>query len=178
MMPMGMQTVEFISNSLRDEWTGAWNTVHKMRAAAATEEERDRALKWILWLPHGMLQASSKGGQKGARQYRDLARRFVAWRNRDMRGLLKTWRMTTITAKKRMTKAKARKAKGENARIERVVRLLRKGAISRAGKAFESKGLGDLNDMDADRRQAPEQEAWDPTEGILFPAGGGAPSEA
>ena len=109
-----------------------------MRDAAATEEERDRALKWVLWLPQGLLHASSKGGKKGARQYRDLARRFVAWRKRDMQGLLKTWRMAAITAEKRMTKAKARKEKGEHARIERAVRLLRKGAISRAGKALES----------------------------------------
>ena len=47
-----------------------------------------------------------------------------------------------------MTKAKARKTKGDNARIERAVRLLRKGAISRAGNALESKGLGDLDDVE------------------------------
>ena len=143
-----MQTVEFIPSSLHDEWTGAWSTVHKMRDATVTNEERDRALKWILWLPLGLLRASSRGGQKGASQYRDMARRFVAWRKRDMHGLLKTWRMATVTAEKRMTKAKARKAKGDNARVERAVRLMRKGAISRAGKALESKGLGDLDDME------------------------------
>ncbi len=113
-----------------------------------TDEERDRALKWILWLPQGLLHASSRGGQKGARQYRDMARRFVAWRKRDMTGLLKMWRMAAVTAEKRMTKAKARKAKGENARVERAVQLLRKGAISRAGKALESKGMGDLDDIE------------------------------
>ena len=63
-----------------------------------------------------------------------------------MQGLLKTWRMVAVIAEKRMTKAKARKAKGENARIERVVRVLRNGAISRAGKALESKGLEGLDD--------------------------------
>ena len=56
--------------------------------------------------------------------------------------------MVAITAEKRMTKAKARKAKRGNARIERAVRLLRKGAISRAGKALESKGPGDLDDLE------------------------------
>ena len=143
-MPMGMQTDEFIPNSLQDEGTGAWNTMHMMRNAAVTEEERDKALKWIMWLPQGLLHAFGRGGKKGAIPYRDLARRFVAWRKRDMQGLLETWRMATITIEKRMTKAKARKEKGENARIERAVRHLRKGAISRAGKALESKGLGDL----------------------------------
>ena len=76
-MPMGLQTVEFIPNSLKDEWTKAWNDVHRMRDAAWTTEERDRALKWILWLPQGLLHAPSRGGQNGARQSRDLAKRFV-----------------------------------------------------------------------------------------------------
>jgi hypothetical protein len=76
-----------------------------------------------------------------------MARLFVAWRERNMQGLLKTWRLAAVTAEKRMTKAKARKAKGDNARVERAVRMLRKGAISRAGKALESKGLGDLDDV-------------------------------
>jgi len=147
-MPMGMQTVEFIPNSLQDEWTGAWNTVYRMREEALTDEERDRALKWILWLPQGLLHASSRGGKKGARQYREMARRFVAWRKRDMQALLKIWRLAAVTAEKRMTKAKARKVKGDNARIERAVRLMRKGAISRAGKALESKGLGDMDDIE------------------------------
>jgi hypothetical protein len=34
--------------------------------------------------------------------------------------------------------------KGDKARIVRAVRLIRRGAISRAGKALESKGLGDV----------------------------------
>jgi hypothetical protein len=55
-----------------------------------------------------------------------MARRFVAWKKRDMKGLLKIWRMAAVTAEKRMTKAKARKARGGNARVERAVRLLRK----------------------------------------------------
>ena len=56
--------------------------------------------------------------------------------------------MAAVKAEKRMTKVKARKEKGEKAKIDRSVRLLRKGAISRAGKAMESKDLGDLYDPD------------------------------
>jgi hypothetical protein len=40
-----MHTVEIIPSSLQTEWTAAWNTVHKMRHAATTEEETERALK-------------------------------------------------------------------------------------------------------------------------------------
>ena len=53
--------------------------------------------------------------------------------------------MAAVTAEKRLSKARARKAKGDQARIAKAIRLLRRGAISRAGQALESKGLGDLD---------------------------------
>ena len=84
--------MEFVPNSLQDEWRKAWNDVNKMRNGAETDEIRAKALKWILWLPHGLRHALSRGGKKGSRQFRDLARRFVLWRHRDMKGLVKAWR--------------------------------------------------------------------------------------
>jgi hypothetical protein len=66
-MPVGMQTMEFFPNSLQEEWTKAWNNGNMMRDGAETNEKRDMALKWILWLPHGLLHASSRGGKKGSR---------------------------------------------------------------------------------------------------------------
>jgi len=143
--PPGIHTVEVIPNSLLTEWTEAWNTAHKMRQAARTYEDNEKALKWILWLPQGLLYAPQRGGKNGARQYKELARRFVMWRQKDMLGLVKTWKMAAVTAKKRLSKAGARKAKGDQARVARAIRLLRRGAISRAGHALESKGLGDLD---------------------------------
>jgi hypothetical protein len=131
---------------VQDEWTKAWNDVNIMSDGAETDEIRDMALKWIMWLPQGLLHATSRGGKKGARQFRDLARRFVMWRQRDMMGLIKAWKQATTTAEKRMEKARARKEKGDMARISRAVRLIRIEAISRAGKALENKGLGDLTD--------------------------------
>jgi len=97
-------------------------------------------------MPPGLIHASSRGGKKGAMQFKDLARRFVMWRRRDMQGLMKAWRQATIAAEKKMEIAKVRKELGDMARISRAVRLIRRGAISRAGKALESRGLGDLAD--------------------------------
>ena len=57
---------------------------------------------------------------------------------------MKAWRQASIATEKRMEQAKARKEKGDRASIIRTVRLIRRGAISRAGKPMESKGLGDL----------------------------------
>jgi hypothetical protein len=142
--PPGMQTVEVIPNSIQDEWTEAWNAADRQRQAAETEEEVERALKWILWLPQGLLHAPRRGGKNGARQYRELARRFVMWRQRDMLELMKAWKMAALAAEKRLSKLGARKAKGDQARIARAIKLLRRGAISRAGQALEGKGIGDL----------------------------------
>ncbi len=117
--PPGMQNVEIIPNSLQDEWTEAWNDAHRQRQSTVTEEERERALKWILWLPQGMLHAPRRGGKGGAWQYKKLASRFVMWRQRDMMGLAKAWKTASIAAEKRLFKPGARKAKGDQARIAR-----------------------------------------------------------
>ena len=49
-MPMGMHTVEFIPNTLQEEWTYAWNVAHEIKRIATTEIDKDRELKWILWV--------------------------------------------------------------------------------------------------------------------------------
>ncbi len=61
-----------------------------------------------------------------------------------MLGLVKAWKAAAIAAENRLSKAGARKAKGDQARVARAIMLLRRGAISRAGHALESKGIGDL----------------------------------
>ena len=83
--------------------------------------------------------------KNGARQYRELARRFVMWRQRDMLGLVKKWKMAAVTSEKRLSKAGAKKVNGDQPRVARAIRLLRRGAISRAVAALESKGLGDMD---------------------------------
>jgi hypothetical protein len=88
-LPMGMLTMEFIPNSLQEEWTEAWNTTNELRRSTTTTEEKDRTLKLILWLPQGLLHAPTRGGKNGSRQYKELAMRFVMWRQRDMEGLIR-----------------------------------------------------------------------------------------
>ena len=76
---------------------------------------------------------ATKRGQNGRRQYKELAMRFVLWRQKDMLGLIKTWKMAAVTVEKILSRAGARKAKGDQARIARAISLLRRCAISRAG---------------------------------------------
>jgi hypothetical protein len=70
------------------------------------------------------------------------------WRQKGMLGLIKAWKMAAVTEEKRLSKAGARKAKGDQARIARAIKILRRDAISRAGQALESKGLGDIDNPD------------------------------
>jgi len=63
-----------------------------------------------------------------------------------MMGVIKVWKRAVVAAKKIISKAKARKERGKKSRIERAIRLLRHGAISRAGNALETMGLGDFED--------------------------------
>ncbi len=58
------------------------------------------------------------------------------WRQRDMLGLVKAWKLAAVAAEKRLSKAEAKKARGDNALIARAIKLLRRGAISRAGLGF------------------------------------------
>jgi hypothetical protein len=92
------------------------------------------------------------------------------WRQRDMLGLVKKWKMAAVRAEKRLSKAGAKKAKGDQARVAKATRLLRRGAISRVGQALESKGLGDLDNHEIweqlpkkhpDRKQDIREDAYD-----------------
>jgi hypothetical protein len=147
-MPRGMRTQEFIPNSLHEEWTTAWNVVRDLLINARTEEESEYASKWLLWLLHGLLHETMRCGKNGNMQFREMARRFSMWRQRDMRGIFKVWKLAALKAERRISKAKARQIRTDMGRIDRALRLLRKGTILRAGKTLESKGLGGQSDRE------------------------------
>ena len=63
-----------------------------------------------------------------------------------MEGLIRTWQQVSIKASNMLSKRESGINKSNKARIDRVMRMLRKGAVSRAAKAMESTGLGDLSD--------------------------------
>ena len=65
-----------------------------------------------------------------------------------MEGLIKLWQQAGIKAANMLSNGGATNRKGDRAMIVRAMRLLRKGAISRAARAMERKGLGDLSDPD------------------------------
>ena len=84
---------------------------------------------------------------------------------------MKAWRQVAITEEKRMEKARARKEKGDWARINRAIRLIRRGAISRAGKNPREQRIGEPNirqDMGADSDEVSKAETKDTGGGVDF----------
>jgi hypothetical protein len=65
-----------------------------------------------------------------------------------MEGLIRIWLHASIKASKRLSNREVGNNKSEKARIDRAMRLLRKGSVSKATKAMESNELGDLNDAE------------------------------
>jgi hypothetical protein len=97
-MPQGMHTAEFIPNSLQEEWVGARTDVFDTREHDLSREETQRALKWLLLLPHGLLHEPSRDGKTGNLQHRELAKRLVLWRQMDMSGLMKGLKLAALKA--------------------------------------------------------------------------------
>ncbi len=102
-MPDGVATVEVIPISLQEEWTDAWNCVHRFRQSAVSQEDKDIALKRIMWLPQRLLHAMNKEDKDGLMQYMEqrvdsycggngtwqnlstIGRGQRRWRKRDMK---------------------------------------------------------------------------------------------
>jgi hypothetical protein len=61
-----------------------------------------------------------------------------------MAELINSWKRATMTAKSKHANRAGRLSSEREKRISRAIRLTKRGAISRAGKTLESKGLGDM----------------------------------
>jgi hypothetical protein len=66
-MTDGLTIVDFIPSSLHEEWSDAWNCVYRFRQSAIIQDDKAIALKWIMWLPQGLLHTPSRGGKDGLR---------------------------------------------------------------------------------------------------------------
>ena len=85
-----IQAIEFILYGMQEKWTDAWNFVHKCRESGVTQKGKDKAVKWLLWLPHGLLHSLARGGEVGLSQCRDLANILVLWIQIDMAEIIRS----------------------------------------------------------------------------------------
>ena len=61
-----------------------------------------------------------------------------------MAELINVWKRAATSTKAKLANRAGRLSSEQDKRISREIRLIKRGAISRAGRAIESKGLGDL----------------------------------
>jgi hypothetical protein len=102
------------------------------------------ALKWLLWLSHGIFHAPARAGINGLRDYVELANKFVLLRQRDMVELFRSWKQATIITRAKSECRVSRLTQEKEARATTAIRLIRKGTIAMAGRALENKGLGNI----------------------------------
>jgi hypothetical protein len=95
-MPMGMQAVEFIPNTMQEEWTDAWNVAHEIIKTGKTDIDKERGFKWNMWMPQGLLPMPTRGGKNVTRQFKEIARRFLIsrepYRGHGRRWIARAWR--------------------------------------------------------------------------------------
>ena len=145
-MPRGMNTIETIPHSLLEEWIQVWIDILSKREQATNDLDRERAQKWFLWFPHGLLHSPTRGGKGGTRKLNAMRRRFRLWRVRDLGTLIGDWRKAAGAAQQRLSAASRESLRDEAARVAKGVRLIRKGAIAKGARALESLGRGDFAD--------------------------------
>jgi len=67
------------------------------------------------------------------------------WRHRDMAKLIEKWKRAASASKSKLSRRSEKTGTNNDKRVTRAIRLIKCGAISRVGRAMESKGLGDLS---------------------------------
>ena len=69
-------------------WADAWVQVLRRWEGAESEEERDRALRWLAFLPQALLRKPGRGGRQGRRE---VAKRFLCVTEGDWGNLVVMW---------------------------------------------------------------------------------------
>ena len=111
--------------------------------SASTEETKDRALKWLLFLPQALLRSSSQEGEAGRGL---VAKRFNPLANRrwgDLVARVEADRQRRVEDRgHREPKSQEMEEKSEK---EQVLKLLGQGNISKAMARITSNGIADMS---------------------------------
>lgn len=121
-----------------EAWAHAVVDVLTLHGEAEDEEQETRALKWFLVLHDVLLRMPPRGGRRGRAQ---VAHRFNAWAAGDMATIIKWWQQDRAAARHPLSG----EADAER-NLQRALRLIREGELSRATRLLHTTGLGDLTD--------------------------------
>ena len=150
--------MEEVPSQHKASWVYAWGEVLSKEAAAETDIEKERALKWICFLSQALLRKPKRGGKSG----RGLVnKRFASLAKSDWGGLVSQWekdvkkgkekenRRGRQTRRERRDVDDNRRREEENNRIRReILELVSKGQISKAVSRLSSNGVASITDPD------------------------------
>ena len=134
-------------------WRVAWVTVLQRWSLAVDDEEIDRALKWILFLPQCLLRRPRRGGKKGRSA---VAARFAALTAGDWGYLVKQWQGDMRYDEER-TERRRRRGEGDERKEQEKVRkqvlsLMADGQVGRALSRVTSYGAASAKDSEVQQQ--------------------------
>ena len=132
-------------------WVSAWVKVLRKWSEADSEEDVTRALKWLLFLPQGLLRRPRMGGKKGRRH---VAARFNALVVGDWGKVVEYWQVDRDKVEVRVGRRQGRRSvdlpeegSGEQEKLRRtVLSLISDGQLSRAVRRVTSHGVATARD--------------------------------
>ena len=130
-------------------WVWAWGHVlHKLHSAEG-EQDTNRALMWLCFLPQACLREAHRGGRQGRGL---VAKRFNALSRGDWGTLVELWEKDKRAANMRGEQPRQARENSEHFEQQRIkkvaVDLISKGQISRAMSRMNSCGIGNIADPD------------------------------
>ena len=124
------------------DWARAYTEVQDDLVLAldgGDAREIERAIKWYLCL-HQILLRLEDGHRGGRRGLAAMTRRFLEWADGDYAKLLRDWERDV-----QRCRTMDRPTRDEAQTVRYAVKLVEGGAVSKAMRILESRGLGDIN---------------------------------
>ena len=125
-----------------EDWARAFTEVQDDLTIAldgGEPREIERSIKWYLCL-HQVLLRLDDGHRGGRRALAATTRRFLEWEDGDYAKLLRDWERDV-----RRCSTLVRPARDEARTVRYATKLVEAGAVSKAMRILESKGLGDIS---------------------------------
>ena len=91
-------TMEECPSQYKASWAWAWGQILENEAAAESELDKERALKWICFLPQALLRSPNRGGKSGRGA---VNKRFSALARGDWEAIVSIWESDVRSAKKK-----------------------------------------------------------------------------
>jgi hypothetical protein len=136
----------------------AWSKVLEKEAAAETELARERALKWLCFLPQGLLRTARRGGDSGKGA---VHQRFAALARGDWSKLVDMWKSDVQKSREqderrgstRRTRLQVQEIENKRETKE-LLHLISSGEVGKAVSRAGTPGLASMNDSEVARQMA------------------------